>query len=355
MAATVFLGGSPARATFPGQDGRIAFWDYMTGQIYTVNPDGTALVQVTNVPEGHTAADPAWTPNGTKIAFDIDTADGTRLWVMDADGSHTHQLTGDLPGYNDFVPSYTPDGRRVVFARCRPDPPGGCAIYSVRADGTHRRAITSFQADVTDFRPNVSPDGTRIAFDRFGANGITAQVYVMPADGSGPPHALTPPAREGFAANWSPNGKQITFTSNCCRFNSNVYVMHPDGTGIRRLTDTAFPNNDFESAYAPGGDRIAFASDRRYPDLCCADLFVMRPNGTRETFVQTGISGVLSPSWGTAPLLPATTSGALAIPHPALSGALRRANGRWCRALPEPVRVQEGCNVSTLGAHPLAT
>jgi Tol biopolymer transport system component len=342
MAATILLAGGTAQATFPGQDGRIAFWDFMTGQIYTMNPDGTALVQATHVSRGHQAADPAWSPDATKIAFDTDVSGDVRLWVMHANGSHPHQLTGDRPGYNDFVPTYTPNGRRVIFARCRPDPPGGCAISSVRTDGTHRRAITPFQADVTDFDPQVSPDGTRIVFERFGAHGIIAQLYVMRADGSGA-IAVTSPALEGFAPNWSPNGKAVTFSSNCCRFKSNVYVMHPDGTGISRLTNTAFPNNDFQSAYAPGGDRIAFASDRRYPDLCCADLFVMRSDGTRETFVHTGITGALNPSWGTAPLLPGTTSGALAIPILAASDGLPLANGRWCQALPEPMRTQEGC------------
>ncbi len=302
MMATIFLTEGPARATFPGQDGRIAFWDVFTGQIYTMNPDGTALVQATHVSEGHRAAHPAWSPDGTKIAFDSNVSGEVRLWVMDASGSHPHQLTGDLPGYNDSHPTYTPDDRDVVFTRCRPDPPGGCAIYSVRTDGTHRRAITPFQGDVVDFEPDVSPDGTRIAFTRFGANGIIAQVYVMQADGSGA-HALTPPALEGSDAGWSPDGQRIAFADACCKPNSNVYAMHPDGTGIHRLTDTPFPNDNVQEAYSPQGDRIVFASDRRYDDLCCADLFMMRSGGAGETLIPTGHLGAVDPVWGTAPLI----------------------------------------------------
>jgi Tol biopolymer transport system component len=340
MAATILLVGGPARATFPGQDGRIAFWDYMTGQIYTMNPDGTALVQATHVSKGHTAADPAWSPDGTKIAFDSDVSGQVRLWVMGASGSHPHQLTGDLPGYNDFVPSYTPDGRSVVFARCRPDPPGGCAIYSVRTDGTHQRAITPFRADVADFRSDVSPDGTRIAFDRFGANGITAQVYVMQADGSGA-HALTPPALEGFSPGWSPDGRRITFSDACCKLNSNVYAMHSDGTGIHRLTDTPFPNNNVPGAYSPQGDRIVFASDRRYNDLCCTDLFMMRSSGAGETLIPTGHLGAIDPVWGTAPLV--ASSGVQTMAGPVPSTGLQNPDATWCRALPEPLRAREGC------------
>ena len=208
--------------------------------------------------------------------------------------------------------------------------------------GPEPKIINSTAFIGSELAPSFSPDGSQIAFVRFGAHGIISQVYVIRADGSAP-HAVTPPALEGSAPHWSPTGRLITFTSNCCRPGSNIYVMHPAGTGIRRLTHTPFPHNSFQSAYAPQADRIAFASDRRYPDSCCNDLFVMRSNGTQETLVHTGLTGVLSPSWGTAPLAKAG-SGAPAIPNPASSSTgSRRADGRWCRALPQVLRTQAKC------------
>jgi Tol biopolymer transport system component len=327
-----------AHATFAGRDGRIAFWDFMTGQIYAVNPDGTGLAQLTHVAQGQTAADPAWSPDGRHVAFDSDMSGRVRLWIMDANGRHAHMVAGDRANAADRIPSYTPDGRRLVFSRCVGEP---CAIYSIRVDGTHRHALTRLRPAVFDIRASVSPDGRRIAFTRFNAHGISGQVYVMRADGTGA-HAVTPPALEGSAPDWSPTGKLITFTSNCCRPGSNIYVMHPAGTGIRRLTSTPFPNNSFQSVYAPQADRIAFASDRRYANLCCNDLFVMQSNGTRETLVHTGLTGVLSPSWGTAPLLVKAAPAAAAIPNPA-SAAPRRTDGTWCRTLPKALRTQEKC------------
>src|SRR5205823_3533695 len=138
-AGMTLLAGGTARATFPGPDGRIAFWDFMTRQIYAVNPDGTGLVQLTNVAEGQTAADPAWSPDSHHIAFDSDMSGSPRLWIMDADGGNAHQVGSDRPRYADFSPKFTPDGERLVYTRCQPD--GGCAIFSVRIDGTDRRAI----------------------------------------------------------------------------------------------------------------------------------------------------------------------------------------------------------------------
>jgi Tol biopolymer transport system component len=337
-AGLVLAQAGSAHAASATRDGRIAFWDFMTGQIYAVNPDGTGLAQLTHVANGHTAADPAWSPDGRHIAFDSDISGQVRLWIMDANGRHARMVAGDRPGAADVVPSYTPDGRRLVFSRCLMG--DHCAIYSIRADGTHRRALTKLRA-ITDIGASVSPDGTRIAFVRFGAHGIIGQIYVMNANGSGA-HAVTPPALEGSAPHWSPTGKLITFTSNCCRPGSNIYVMHPGGTGIRELTHTPFPHNSFQSAYAPRADRIVFASDRRHPDFCCNDLFVMRSNGTRETLVHTGLTGVLSPSWGTAPLAK-PASGAPAILSAPGSGVLHRADGIWCRALPAVQRTLEKC------------
>jgi TolB protein len=340
MAAGLILAqAGAAHATFAGRDGRIAFWDFMTGQIYAINPDGTGLAQLTHVAQGQTAADPAWSPDGRHIAFDSDRSGAVRLWIMDANGRHAHMVAGDRSNVADRIPSYTPDGKRLVFSRCVGEP---CAIYSIRVDGTHRRALTQLHTAVFDIRASVSPDGRQIAFTRFNAHGISGQVYVMRADGSGA-HAVTPPALEGSAPDWSPTGKLITFTSNCCRPGSNVYVMHPAGTGIRRLTSTPFPNNSFQSAYAPAADRIVFASDRRYADFCCNDLFVMQSNGTRETLVHTGLTGVLSPSWGTAPPHAKTAPAAAAVPGPASSVAPRRTDGTWCQTLPKALRTQEKC------------
>src|SRR5215467_6518913 len=328
-----------AHAMPAARDGRIAFWDFNTGQIYAVNPDGTGLAQLTHVARHQTAADPAWSPDGRHIAFDSNMSGPARLWIMDANGSHARMVAGDRPNAADSLPAYTPDGRRLVFSRCIMG--DHCAIYSIRVDGTHLRALTPLRP-VADLGAAVSPDGKQIAFARFGAHGIIAQVYVMRADGSGA-HAVTPPALEGLAPHWSPDGKLITFTSNSDRPGGNIYVMHPDGTGIRRLTHTPFPHNSFLSAYAPQGDRIVFASDRLHADFCCNDLFVMRSNGTQETLVHTGLTGVLSPTWGTAPLLATTASAAPAMPSPASSARFRRTDGRWCRTLPTVLRIQEKC------------
>ena len=156
LAGLVLAG--PAQGTFPGPNGRIAFADFNTGQLYSINPDGTGLRQLTHVAAPAVAADPDWSPDGRRIAFSSDLSGEPRLYVMDRDGSHQRLVFSELSGYADFRPQYTPGGGRLVFARCL----HVCAIYSVRVDGTDLRALTRFKEGINeavDFDPSVSPDG----------------------------------------------------------------------------------------------------------------------------------------------------------------------------------------------------
>jgi len=293
---------SRAAAALPA-DGRIAFTDFTTNQMYTVNPDGTGLAQLTHEPTGIAARWANWSPDGSRILFArFNTSNGAgRIWIMNANGTGQHQLTSDAPGYRDYTPKYTPDGKRIVFTRCSPGD-GLCAIWIMRADGTHRHLLVPFLTKPTEtnnFNPAVSPDGRQITFDRFGFHGITSQVWVASINGKHA-HPLTAPGLEGVGSAWSPDGSQIAFDSNANRAHSSIYVMRANGTGVRLLAASTWPHNNIFAAYAPSGDQIAFSSDRRYPDACCLNLFAMRANGARQHLIPTGQKGVIDVAWGPA-------------------------------------------------------
>src|SRR5919197_1649983 len=100
-------GAAPAGATFPGPNGRIAFSDYMSGQIYAVNPDGSALEQLTHTGPSRGTDWPSWSPNGKRIVFSqfrLDTADDhARVWIMNANGTNAHRLADDTKGFRDYT------------------------------------------------------------------------------------------------------------------------------------------------------------------------------------------------------------------------------------------------------------
>ena len=109
-----------AQAAYPGGNGKIAFETNRDGnlEIYSMNPDGSSQVNLTNSPAEDT--DPVWSPDGTRIAF-VKASEGHRnIYVMDEDGGGQTNLT---PGAvttgqgNDGVnPTWSPDGTRIAYA-----------------------------------------------------------------------------------------------------------------------------------------------------------------------------------------------------------------------------------------------
>jgi Tol biopolymer transport system component len=329
-----------APAAAPGnvaRDGRIVYVNGDTGQLNSSNPDGTAVVQVTHLPNGAVAAQPRWLPpHDTRIVFVSNVHGDFALYAINADGTGRHRIFTDRPGFNAFTPTPTPDGRRVVFGRCRPDPPGGCALYSVRIDGSGLHALTSYAADVADVWPSVAPDGDRVAFSRFGWHGIAAQTWVMRLDG-GHAHPITPPWLEGAVPRWLPDGNHLLVTSQWVRRVVNaIYRLRVDGSDRVALTTPRFPHSDEAATPSPSGRRIVFVSDRAYPDITGLDLFVMRADGSGQHRIRAGL--FFDSDWGSAPLLPADAGSPRREPSPPLSPRQRRAAmaamSRWLPAHP---------------------
>jgi len=296
-------GGPAAQASLPGHAGRIAFWDAATGQIYTVAPNGSGLSQLTHLGSTHAGIMPNWSPDGKRIIFTLVRAntfeDHARIWIMRADGTDAHQLSHDQPGFRNYTGAFTPDGKRIVFARCQPDD-GVCAIWEMRADGSHMHAITPFRVgkdEAVDFGPTVSARGA-ILFTRFFWHGIASQSWVIPPAGGGG-RAATPVRLEATGGDWAPSGRAFVFNSSSQHFDSSLYRIGAAGGGLRRLTATHYPHSDYLPTYAPDGRSIAFVSDRRYPDLCCLDLFTVRADGTHTHRIPTGpLNEIVDPAWG---------------------------------------------------------
>jgi Tol biopolymer transport system component len=320
---------------------RIAFANYMTQQLYTVAPDGTDVQQLTHTDGDHAATSPGWAPDGRSLTYAVSQNGGlfeSHIWIVNPDGSGAHEVPGEAPGYRDYDPHFTPDGRQIVFSRCQPGD-GVCAIWITRVDGTNRHAITPYhegEDEAVDFGLAVSSDGQHVAFARFGWRGINVQVFVIGLDGTDE-HAVTPAWLEASQPDYSPDGQFLAVTSQSPRLGSNVYSLRSNGTQLRRLTDTAYPNNDSDASFGPTGGSIAFASDREYRDFCCQDLFTMRADGSQERFVPTGIQGVFQVAWGAvAPATSVQSTSAAArgsvVNRNAGAAARRTARMPMCRA-----------------------
>jgi TolB protein len=252
---------SPVGATFPGTNGRIAFDDYAGSEhIFTVNPDGS---DVTDLTPGFEAASPAWSPDGSKIAFEVFLAPPMNgIWVMDANGSNKKQLTDD----GGAGPSYSPDGTRIVYTLTS-------GLVVMRADGTHGKQIVStFVPD----QPEFSSNGKMIAYSQGG------RIWVVLGNGRGP-RALTR-AHDDSNPSWSPDGTRIAFTrSGTGPHSEDVWIMDADGTNLVNVTANLTDGTLFrEPAWSPDGTKIAL---QRYPDCYGGGLITINVDGTGETGV----------------------------------------------------------------------
>src|SRR5688572_130678 len=215
-AAGLAVATSPALATFPGQNGRIAFDSDRHGgdlDLWTMRPGGGDR---RNLTKGSEAADGAanWSPDGRRIAFmsDRETARnpdprGNRgpdfeLFVMNANGGNVRQVTDNE--LDDEDPAWSPNGRRIVFQRDLRAVRGKVDydLFTMAADGTEERRLTN-SPGVDDLQPNWSSKG-KIAFtsDRDG----DTDIYSMRADGSRVRKLTRNKLDEEFP-NWSPNGR----------------------------------------------------------------------------------------------------------------------------------------------------
>ncbi len=196
MAVLLLLVGTAreAEATFPGQNGKIAFASGRTTgeevnnpegdfEIFTMNRDGTSLEQLTE--NAALDFDPEWSPNGQRIAFQSDRNSFSDIFVMNADGSSQTNVT-DNQSF-DRSATFSPDGKKIAFdsnleaGEGVDNPEGDFEIFSVRGDGTSLTQLTKNGA--RDSQPDFSPDGERMAFvsDQDGP----LNLYTMRAAGRG--------------------------------------------------------------------------------------------------------------------------------------------------------------------------
>ena len=149
-----------ADATTPGANGKIAFrryfdQDHSSGALFTANPDGSDVQQITHPAAGPVLDnEPDWSPDGKQVVFQRNDGNGcgtncetAEIWVVNADGSNAMAIVKDPVGKGCALdgkpaggscrggPAWSPDGKRIIFECGAPNGPGGFCVAN--ADGSN--------------------------------------------------------------------------------------------------------------------------------------------------------------------------------------------------------------------------
>jgi Tol biopolymer transport system component len=250
--------------------------------VYVMDSDGGNRLRLIEGQSGFLSA-PAWSPDGTQIAFVSDRGGSPDVWVMNSDGSEAVNITNEEA--KDHSPAWSPDGEWIAFASVRDSL--YWELYIMRPDGSDVQRLTWWE-DASDLSPTWSPDGTRLAFasKRDG----NWEIYTMDRDGSNLVRLTDDPADDTGPA-WSPDGSRIAFSSTRDGF-AEIYVMPVVGGQAVNVSNAPF-STEHGPTWSPDGGRIAFYSDRDGE----WDIYVMASDGSDMVKLTGDTSNDQVPAW----------------------------------------------------------
>lgn len=237
------------------------------------------------------AVQPSWSPNGLRIAYWSGfTPSGERvIWTVPAEGGRPVQVTtGESVDWN---PVWSPDGRHLYFAS---DRSGITSLWRVPIDertgraGTPEPVVTSGQSMLLSF----ATDGRRLAYASDETRTTLEKVPFDAVSGTvaGPAVAITQTSERVITIDVSRDGRWLVYQTSIPR--EDLFVVRPDGSGLRRLTDDKF--KDRQPRWSPDGTRIAFYADRggKY------EIWTIRADGSRlERVANLPVEKAFHPIW----------------------------------------------------------
>ncbi|MPY89040.1 MAG: hypothetical protein GEU99_14065 [Luteitalea sp.] len=236
------------------------YWPAAIWRLELARPDRPAGPPVKLIGSTRQDLEPAWSPDGRRIAFVSTRTGHTEIWVSQADGRAATQVTS-FGGPRTHKPAWSPDGRWLAFASGRER---RSSVFIIAATGGSPRSLTP--ADMHCYQPAWSADGRRLYFtsDRSGA----PEVWSIPVAGGSPVRATR---QGGIQAQVSQDGAWVYYRRN------GLWRMPASGGAAREIIEGYVGN------YAVGDRGIYF--DRGFGDYADPEIYYRDFDSGRTTLL----------------------------------------------------------------------
>ena len=217
------------------------------GDIYVMDADGTNRTNLTDTPN-RSDYQPSWAPSGAQLTF-VRVVEGRvfleqpDIFVMDTDpATKDDAINLTQTDESEYDPAWSPDGAKIAFAGVRNS---GWEIVTMDPDGQNEKILTGDGFDGNDEAPDWSPDGTKVVFMKESQVGGCCEpweIWAVNRDGSGDTNLTNDPSYD-MGPSWSPDGSEITFSSTRARTDedpsrTDIYAM-PAPTTLPPPSETA--------------------------------------------------------------------------------------------------------------------
>lgn len=238
--------------------------------VHLVHPDGTGDFFALDIVPGGEQKHPDWSPDGRRLVLDVTDSDSTQdIWIADlTDWSARELVDCAAPCLWVQEPAWSRDGSKVAYQRHTTSAAGEVSTIEILdlMQGT-TSVVYETGTDKGVFAPRWSPGDTSLVFEQAASDGdnfLGVSLEVLDLATPNVTRTIVPVERMANSADWSPDGSLIAFSAPIAGGEpggalSDVWVVSPDGTGPRRVTDVAASGGTaLQPTFTPDGASIMF-------------------------------------------------------------------------------------------------
>jgi hypothetical protein len=267
-----------------------AAWDGGKYQIHVMNIDGSGDAWLVGPGDG-----PSWKPDGSLISFygeegisTVEGEGGNGLWVVATEGADKGKVAKYIGDANIRYTQWSPDGTRIAYDSQRGGGPHQIYVCEV-AKGPNACESWGPQGEF----PAWNPGSDKIVYRNCDEGRCTlGTVNIVKSAWDQGSKVRIPNTDDDFFPAWSPDGKYIAFARKQSNSNFDIYIIKPDGSGLKQLTDD--PALDVLPAWTPD-ERIVFRSSRGGS----WGIYIVNSDGSGQKKINDAMAG---PDWGRAGL-----------------------------------------------------